>query len=273
MRRNRRRENLSQNYETKRLVYIAGTITILAILTYVIIYIIYSNAISKNNNKVNLSKIEDFNTDRNDISFQTSISMGKSINEVTEDKIVKNEIKNDTIIEDNNKSDKNTNVDKIAINTSKVDETKKETKKELEVENKKKDLLFIKPVEGEIIREFSKDNLVYSQTLKEWITHTGIDIKADKTTIVKASEEGIIKSIKNDPRYGITVVIEHEDGFKTIYSNLMTAEFVKEKEIVNKGQTIGTVGNTAAFEILDESHLHFEMSKYDKYVNPSEYLK
>ena len=37
-------------------------------------------------------------------------------------------------------------------------------------------------VEGEIVKKFAKTNLVYSNTLGEWVTHNGIDIKADKTT-------------------------------------------------------------------------------------------
>lgn len=129
------------------------------------------------------------------------------------------------------------------------------------------------PVDGEIIKEYAKDKLVYSDTLKEWITHSGIDIKAEKTTIVKASESGTIKSIKNDPRYGLTIVIEHSAGFSTIYSNLLTAEFVVVGEKVEKGQTIGTVGNTATFEIADEPHLHFEILKDNVQIDPNMYIK
>lgn len=132
---------------------------------------------------------------------------------------------------------------------------------------------FIMPVEGEIMREFAKENLVYSQTLDEWVTHLGIDIKADKTTVVKASAKGTVTAIKNDPRYGLTVVIEHTAGFKTVYSNLLTAEYVTIGQIVESGQTLGTVGNTANFEILDEYHLHFEILKNNEKVNPSGYLK
>ena len=140
-------------------------------------------------------------------------------------------------------------------------------------EEQKQDPTFIKPVEGDIIKEFAQDNLVYSETLKEWITHNGIDIKADKTTIVKASSDGVIKSIKNDPRYGLTVIIQHNNGYETVYSNLLTAEFIKEQEEVKQGQTIGTVGNTAMFEIADENHLHFEILKDNQYLNPNEYIK
>lgn len=137
----------------------------------------------------------------------------------------------------------------------------------------KKEVSFIKPTEGEVICEFAKDNLIYSETLKEWITHTAIDIKADKTSVIKSAADGIVRSIVNDPRYGLTVIIEHDDGYETVYSNLLTAEFVVEGEEVKQGQTIGTVGNTAAFESEMECHLHFELLKNGEYVDPSIYLK
>ena len=136
----------------------------------------------------------------------------------------------------------------------------------------KKEITFAKPTEGEIICEYAKDNLIYSETLKEWITHTAIDIKADKTSVIKSAADGIIKSIVNDPRYGLTVVITHDDGYETVYSNLLTAEFVVVGEEVTQGQTIGTVGNTASFESEMECHLHFELLKDGEYLNPSIYF-
>ena len=145
--------------------------------------------------------------------------------------------------------------------------------KETEVTEKKKEITFIKPTEGEIICEYAKDNLIYSETLKEWITHTAVDIKADKTSVIKSAADGIVKSIVNDPRYGLTVVIEHDDGYETVYSNLLTAEFVVEGEEVTQSQTIGTAGNTAAFESNMEAHLHFELLKDGEYLDPSIYLK
>ena len=136
-----------------------------------------------------------------------------------------------------------------------------------------KNLSFSMPVEGEIVKDFAQDNLIYSNTLEEWTTHTGIDIKADKTTVVKSAEAGMVKTIKNDPRYGLTIVIEHENGFQTVYSNLLTSEFVVEGKKKKKGQSLGTVGNTAAFEIADEPHLHFEILKDSVQVDPKLYLE
>lgn len=162
-----------------------------------------------------------------------------------------------------------TNQEESSENTN--TEAKPEVKKETEKPQEKvevKDPEFIVPTEGTMMKEYAKDKLVYSETLKEWTLHNGIDIAAEKTAVVKAAENGTVTSIKNDPRYGITVIIEHANGYETRYANLLTAEFVTVGEKVEKGQTIGTVGNTATFEVVDESHLHFEILKDGEYLDP-----
>lgn len=211
-----------------------------------------------------------------------STEMGKSVEEA------KNEINttNSSNVSNTQKQSNTSNTtNKIAINTSNITTTNtssnvneqrnasKQTNAKAEIIDTKKELSFAMPVEGEISKDFAKDSLVYSETLKEWVTHRGIDIKAEKTTIVKAAESGTVKSIKNDPRYGLTVVIDHGDGYQTIYANLLTSEFVVEGETVEKGQSIGTVGNTAVFEVADEPHLHFEILKESIPQDPNAYLK
>ena len=136
-----------------------------------------------------------------------------------------------------------------------------------------KELEFVSPVSGDIIKDYAEDTLVYSKTLDEWIVHLGVDIKANKTSVVKAAESGIIEKINYDPRYGDSITIEHGNGFKTVYSNLLVTDFFKVGEKVEKGDTIGTVGDSASFEISDDSHLHFEMYKDGENVNPTLYLK
>ena len=44
-------------------------------------------------------------------------------------------------------------------------------------------------------------------------------------------------------------------------------------KFIKQGQTIGTVGNTATFEIADDPHLHFEILKDGEYVDPNLYIK
>lgn len=207
--------------------------------------------------------VENSENSTNSTNFTNSTNTTNSISNTTE-----NKSKTNTALNTNNiKTNKNTEKDSTKTNAS---QAKKEDEKKVE---SKKELSFGKPVDGEISKAFAKDNLVYSETLKEWVTHMGVDIKAEKTTVVKSAEAGSVKSIKNDPRYGLTIVIEHDDGFQTVYSNLLTSEFVIEGEKVKKGQSIGTVGNTAAFEIADEAHLHFEILKDSIPQDPSIYLK
>lgn len=176
---------------------------------------------------------------------------------------------NEEVTNANNENTSNTNVTNKE-NQATNEQTENKVEENTTDENTTQ---FIFPVEGEVIKEFAKDNLIYSETLEEWITHPGIDIKADRTTIVKAVADGTVKSIKNDPRYGLTVTIEHADGYTSVYSSLLTAEFVKEGEKVTQGQTIGTVGNSAVFEVAEDNHLHFELLKDGSNINPEIYLK
>ena len=269
MRRERRGIGKDQT-DIKRVLYIAGGILSLAIIAFVAIFILYGNGNNTETQiaRYNTSIVDDYATNSTE---ETSTQMGKTVNEVqnSETNEVLNEISTDSE-EDTTKYAVNTN--KLETNTIAGTNTTENDAEDNTVEEKVADPEFMMPVEGEILREYAKDSLVYSTTLDEWITHNGIDIIAEKTTVVKASAEGTVKSIKNDPRYGLTVVIEHVNGFKTVYSNLLTAEFIEEGEQVKQGQTIGTVGNTATFEIADESHLHFEILKNDEYVDPELYI-
>lgn len=280
MRRERRRLSSDDN-NFKKVLYIAGGILSLSVIAFIAIFILYGGKREQAQlAKFNSSITDDYKTN----SFEeTSSQMGKTVNEMedevtnTAENKIENEVENNVENNVSNEIGKDTNSTKYAVNTSKSEETenkRKEDKKnnEKKEEEKSKDPEFKMPVEGEILRKYAKENLVYSTTLDEWIIHNGIDIKAEKTTVVKASAEGTIKSIKNDPRYGLTIIIEHANGFSSVYSNLLTAEFVEEGEKVKQGQTIGTVGNTATFEIADESHLHFEILKDDVNVDPELYL-
>lgn len=280
MRKNKRK-NRTSSESIRKVIFISGGILLLALIAFVITFIVYNNKLESDSitGKLNTQKIAELVPEENAQEImQTSLQEGKNVIEAENEKKQNNtnEItKTVTNIKENNQEKeqdkKNSNTKKEeqkATNNNKSSTTKVETE-----QAKEQEITFIKPVDGEIIRGFAKDNLIYSETLKEWITHTGVDIKANKTEVVKAVADGTVKSIKNDPRYGITVVIEHSQGFVTTYANLLTAEFVVVGENVKQGQTIGTVGNTATFEIADEEHLHFEITKDSESVDPSLYIE
>lgn len=278
-RRGRRDTNSKENVG----IIVWSAIIVLAVIAFIGAYLLYSRRldnqailIAKNNNQKTSSVTENTMINMIENTEEASSSIGKSVNQ----------------LESQSQEEQNMqNTEKIAINTSNLEKKQEESKQEknqvekaetteknsnTEEKTKEKvvkDPNFANPVEGEKIKDYSKDNLIYSNTLDEWTTHLGIDFAAEKTDIVKASANGKVKSIKNDPRYGLTVVIEHDNGFESIYSSLLTAEFINVGEEVKQGQTIATVGNTARFEIADQTHLHFEIKKDGENVDPNIYLK
>ena len=262
-----------EDKDLKKITYLFISVIIIATLVFGVIFLWYNNNLTNEAEFSSLNVIYSnsttnkvSNTNGNENSISVSFSDDKDIaNKVnTEEKNINKNTEKIAVKTEIEEKDVNVN------NGQAIDESKFEGD---EIEVQEYVFAFEPPVSGEILKDFAQDTLTYSKTLDEWTTHLGIDIKAEKTSVVKAAERGKIESIKNDPRYGLTVVIEHQDGFKTVYSNLLTTEFVAVGDSVEKGQTIGTVGQSASFETLDESHLHFEMYKDGTSVNPTIYFK
>lgn len=134
------------------------------------------------------------------------------------------------------------------------------------------ELTFAMPVDGRVVCEFSGDKLLYNDTLSDWRTHNGIDISCDKDAAVYAAANGKVKTIYSDSM-GKNVVIEHSDGYLSVYSNMSEKIEVKEGVQIAKGDLIGKVGDTALSDFTTESHLHFELLKDEKYINPVDYIE
>lgn len=124
------------------------------------------------------------------------------------------------------------------------------------------------PIDGPIITEYTSDSLIYSETLDSWVGHGAIDIEASEGTIVKAAADGVVKEVYEDELWGIVIVIDHGNDLQTKYSGLGTKEMVKVGLNVKKGDHISKVGNTAKIEMLMKPHLHFEVIKNGKLVDP-----
>lgn len=175
-----------------------------------------------------------------------------------------------------------------SISTVKKDATdyaKKETSKQ--ASSSAVNFKISSPVQGDTVKKFDKEELQESKTMQQWETHEGIDIAADLGTEVKAAQGGKIVDVYKDDAilqnlksgFGITVVIDHGNGIRTMYSNLAEELKVKKGDTVKTGQVIGVVGDTAVREAvsIEGSHLHFVVLKKSgkEYVtvNPVDYLK
>lgn len=154
----------------------------------------------------------------------------------------------------------------IEASSENVIETKKDA---LEDEVYVYEYSYIRPIEGATMKEYSMDKVIYSKTLDMWKTHDGIDIHANIGDEVKASEKGVVERVYEDTLYGYSVIINHQNGIKTIYRNLDNEILVNEKDEVEKSAVIGRVGNTANSECKDDVHLHFEVVQNSQIANPS----
>ena len=98
--------------------------------------------------------------------------------------------------------------------------------------------------------------------------HNGIDLAALKGTNIYATALGtVVKSGKNG-NYGNYILIQHENGYETAYAHLNSID-VKVGEKVQQSDKIGTVGSTGR---STGYHLHYEVIKNKKRVNPQNYM-
>lgn len=265
---------MSEKYKK---VLIAFGITLgLTVVTFAVIFISYTQKLKNTSdyglvttNTIN-SVVDNENKNVSQTSGSDDLSINEALNQTLDNFNNTNSVQGETLNTTSTSTENVATSKESETNVSNESvETTEETSQEVE---ESEPVSFIAPVSGEIITDYADESLVYSDTLKEWTTHLGIDIKAEKTSVVVASCTGTVKSIKNDPRYGLTITISHNDGFETVYSNLLSSEFVNEGDKVEQGQTIGTVGESASFEIAEVPHLHFEIYKDGQPVNPTSYL-
>ena len=104
--------------------------------------------------------------------------------------------------------------------------------------------------------------------------HAGDDYSANRDKVknwigtpVKATADGVITKAKFDNRLGNFVEIDHGYGYKTVYAH-MNSLSVKEGEKVQRGQTLGGVGNTGR---STAAHLHYEVKRNNKTLDPRQF--
>ena len=135
----------------------------------------------------------------------------------------------------------------------------------------KETLSFQCPVNGTVSQEYSDTVLVWNETLAQFQVHAGVDFVADDLSVF-ASEKGTVSEVGYDYLNGHYVTVDHEDGYQTRYYSLDENLQVEKGDTVVKGQLLGTMSASRGSESLAGNHLHFEMSKDGKTVNPLEVL-
>lgn len=156
--------------------------------------------------------------------------------------------KNDSLLKYQNKE---------SIGTSQVSMVK-----QLSLQEKIYSYPTISPVNGWITRHFLPDSS------DEQYGHQGIDFAAALGTPIKSTSPGVVGKIENDKYLGLIITIYHENGIITKYGHCSQV-LVALHERVNRGQTIALVGNTGR---SSAPHLHYEVIKNSKNVDPLQYI-
>lgn len=107
------------------------------------------------------------------------------------------------------------------------------------------------PVDGAIIYGFGRQTLPSGGVIRR----NGIGISAAAGTPVKAVETGKVELVQNLGTYGLTVVLAHGNGYRSLYTHLLDAKVSMGQDVV-KGQAIGSVGGGNTDE---GPHLYFEI--------------
>ena len=128
--------------------------------------------------------------------------------------------------------------------------------------------VFDAPLPGRVINSpFGLRQLPWEESGR---LHQGVDIAAPAGASVKVAADGVVKATGVSATYGRYVLVVHKGGLSTMYAHLSRpAQGVKRGAYLRRGQTVAFVGNSGR---SSGSHLHFEIRKGDKPLNPSFFM-
>lgn len=122
------------------------------------------------------------------------------------------------------------------------------------------------PVNGRVVYNFGRTTLPSGGVVR-W---NGIGIGAAEGTPVKAVETGRVELVQRLGTYGLTVVVQHGNGYRSLYMQLQNAGVAVGQD-VTRGQVIGTVGGANSEQ---GAHLHFEIRGENSIaLDPADWLR
>jgi septal ring factor EnvC (AmiA/AmiB activator) len=122
------------------------------------------------------------------------------------------------------------------------------------------------PVQGKLLHGFGR---IKNPELKTVLNNIGIDIQARRGDNVRCIFPGVVSLITYMSGFGNMVIIDHNDGYYTVYAHLDEVR-VKSGEFVEGGRPVGRVGESGS---LEGPKLHFEIYGNNKNLNPLSWLK
>ena len=99
--------------------------------------------------------------------------------------------------------------------------------------------------------------------------HGGVDFRGKTGDEVVTTADGVVEKAKHVRGYGKYVVIKHKKGYKTLYGHLSKIDVARGQK-VEAGEKIGELGSTGR---STGPHLHYEIIRYGKRIDPGKYIK
>ena len=128
------------------------------------------------------------------------------------------------------------------------------------------------PINGNIIKNYSIDRLVYFPTLKNFKANPAIFIEGKENDAIKAAARGKITRIEEDIELGKNLELEIGNNYKLIYGQLKDIS-VSLGDEVKEGQVIATLAKPTNYYTEEGTHLYFQVKENDEVVNPLVFLK
>jgi len=158
-------------------------------------------------------------------------------------------------------------------NRSRVFEKNFDTLHRIAMENAEllKTMPSIRPADGPILKEFgpSIDESTGRQKINE-----GVNINNVEGTPVVATADGVVSKVvlNATDENGIFIVIDHGNGYETIYTHLQPRVLVNEGQKVSRGQQIGSIGRTGIMIVQVAPHILYKIRRDGRYVNPRNFF-
>lgn len=133
-------------------------------------------------------------------------------------------------------------------------------------------IIFNLPFENATVsKEYADNKLLYDKTTNFWATHQGLDFACNDGQKVYAIYDGTITKVENSMMNGTVIYLKISDNLTVVYKGLASDIRVKEGDKVKKGQELGKI-TTMLSEKADGIHLHLELLKDDKLIDPIDYF-
>ncbi len=132
-------------------------------------------------------------------------------------------------------------------------------------------VIFYSPISLSIGADYSMGIPVFSETMKDYRTHNGVDFKGVKGDSVKTTGRGTVVSVEKDAVWGNTVTIDHGNGIVSSISGLADEALVSVGAVLSDQTVIGVVGDIP-IEGAEDAHIHLEMRLNGELVDPLEIM-